>query len=48
MLASLDVMAAIASEDVVAVLGTSCRLGKQAVSGRRQVATARRRSHALD
>jgi hypothetical protein len=48
MLTSLEVKAAVSSEDVVAILGTSDRLGKKAVSGRRQVTTARRRSHALD
>jgi len=47
MLTSLEVEAAFSSEDVVAILGTS-ELGKKAVSGRRQVTTARRRSHALD
>jgi hypothetical protein len=48
MLTSLEVKAAFSSEDVVAILGTSDRLGKKAVSGGRQVTTARRRSHALD
>jgi hypothetical protein len=48
MLTSLEVKAAFSSEDVVAILGTSDRLGKKAVSGRRQVTTARKRSHALD
>jgi len=48
MLTSLEIKAAVASEDVVAILGTSCRLRKNAVSGRRPVATARRRSYALD
>jgi len=48
MLASLDVKAAVATEGTVAILGTACRLGKKAVSDRQQVATARRRSHALD
>jgi UDP-N-acetylmuramyl pentapeptide synthase len=48
MLTSLDVKAAIATEGTVAILGTACRLGKKAVSDRQQVATARRRSHALD
>ena len=48
MLISLDVKAAVASEDAVSILGTSCRLGEKPASGRRQVATARRRNHALD
>jgi hypothetical protein len=48
MLTSLEVKAAVASEGVVAILGTICQLKKNAESGRRQVATARRRSHALD
>jgi hypothetical protein len=46
MLTSLEVKAAVASEGVVEILRTSCRLEKKAVSGRRQVATARRGSHA--
>jgi hypothetical protein len=48
MLTSLDVKVAVASEGAVAILGTTCQLGKKAVSGRQLVATARRRSHALD
>jgi len=48
MFTSLEVKAAFSSEGVVAILGMSDRLGKKAVSGRRQVTTARRRSHALD
>ena len=41
MLTSLEVKAAVSSEDVVAMLGTSRRLGKEAVSGRRRVALLR-------
>ena len=48
MLTSLDVKAAVATEDTVAILGTACRLGKKTLSGRQQVAIARRRNHALD
>jgi hypothetical protein len=48
MLTSLKAKAAVASEGVFAILETSCQLGNNAVSGRGQVATARRRSHALD
>jgi hypothetical protein len=48
MLISLDVKAAVALDNTVAILGTACRLGKKAVSGRQQVAIARRRNHALD
>lgn len=48
MLTSLDVKAAVASEGAVAILGTTCRLGNKLYQERRQVATARRRNHALD
>ena len=48
MLTSLEVKAAVSSEDVVAILGTSCRLVKEAVSGRRQVDAATRRTNALE
>ena len=48
MLTNLEVEAAVSSEDVFAMLGASCQPGKPALSGKRQVATARRRSHALD
>jgi hypothetical protein len=47
-LTGLKAKAAVASEGVFAILETSCQLGNNAVSGRGQVATARRRSHALD
>jgi hypothetical protein len=48
MLTSLEIKAAISSEDIVAILGTSGPLGREAVSGRRQVAAATRSTHALD
>jgi hypothetical protein len=48
MMTSLKIKAAVASEGVFAILETSCQLGNNTVSGRGQVATARRRSHALD
>jgi hypothetical protein len=48
MLTSLDVKAAIATEGAVTILETSCRHGTKAVSARQHLATARRRSHALD
>ena len=48
MLTNLEVKAAVSSEDIVAMLGTSNRLGKEAISGRRRVAAATRRTHALD
>jgi hypothetical protein len=48
MLTSLDVKAAVATEDTVAIFRNGLSAWKKAVSGRQQVATAMRRNHALD
>ena len=48
MLTSLKVKAAVSSDGVFAILETGYQLGNNAVSGRRQVVAARRKSHALD
>jgi hypothetical protein len=48
MLTSLTVKVAISSEDVEEILVTSDQLGQEAISGRRQVIAAKRRTHALD